>query len=103
MTDATPEEIAAIVRGLTASMPKALSALSADFWQTAAEAKSKTSSASLDILYIMNGRAPLCERRWTKWGSEQGQKRGEGYEYRLTPLGLAVRKALVDDGGKGAG
>lgn len=94
----TPQEaeiagVAELARGLTKSMPKALAALSADCWQTASEVRSKTSPASLDILYIMN-HDRLCDRRWTRWGGEQGQKRGEGYEYKLTELGAAVRAHL---------
>jgi len=40
---------------------------------------------------------PLAERRWTSWGTDRGQglTRGEGYEYRLTELGLAVRTAAL--------
>jgi hypothetical protein len=38
---------------------------------------------------------PWVERRRATWGGEPGQKRGAGYEYRLTPRGREYRDAVL--------
>jgi len=90
MTDA-----ATIAKGLTKAQRRAVMAMGAG-WMTTAEMRPAATQASGDVLYQMHRRNPLCERQWATWGSERGQKRGEGYEYRLTPLGLAVRAHLQE-------
>jgi hypothetical protein len=80
-------------------MPRNLLALPSKpgVWMTVSEMRSSGGTgAGLDILHVMNFRNPLCDRRWTRWGGEPEQKRGEGYEYSITPLGLAVRAHLKD-------
>jgi hypothetical protein len=44
---------------------------------------------------------PWVERRRTEWGGEPGQKRGAGYEYRLTPKGREYRDAVLASMKKG--
>lgn len=84
-------DVERIAAGLSKSQPKALFALSAAAWLSAADVKHKTTATGLDVLYQMNRRNPLCERRTIR--------RLRGYEYRLTPLGLAVRNHLLSDRG----
>jgi hypothetical protein len=90
------DDIPAIAAKLSGPRKRALLALSAEVWKTASEVKHDATPASLDALYVTHFQRPLCERRWCKWGGERGQKRGEGYEYRLTLLGHAVRDYLKE-------
>ena len=88
---------ATIARSLSGPCVRNLHAMS-NAWQTVSEMRHAGATGSgADILYTMYYRQPICERRWTRWGSEPGQKRGEGYEYRLTPLGEAVRAILQEE------
>jgi hypothetical protein len=101
-----PSRIEQAIRHMTKTQPRALAALPREgVWQTASELKHKTTAVSLDVLYIMGRVGPyrLCDRRWTRWGGEPGQKRGEGYEYTITPFGEAVRTALRDSDGSPKG
>lgn len=88
---------ATIARSLSEARKRNLLGMT-EQWQTVSEMAWKGATGSgADTLYVMHHRLPLCERRWTRWGSEPGQKRGEGYEYRLTPLGEAVRAILQEE------
>lgn len=92
---ATEAEIAAIAKDLR-MRPRARSLLAmSTTWATVSEMKPLATGSGCDVLYCMHLRQPLCERNWATWGGELGQRRSEGYEYRLTPLGLAVRAALT--------
>ncbi len=92
MTEPTVAEIA---RKLTKARKNALVAMG-QVWLTVSEMKPLATGSGCDVLYTMHLINPLCERRWAKWGGEPKQKRGEGYEYRLTSLGLAVRAHLQE-------
>jgi hypothetical protein len=102
-----PSRVQNAIKWMTKTQPKALLALPpVGVWATASEMKHRTSSASLDILYIMRrgcGLERYCDRRWTRWGAERGQRRGEGYEYTITAFGEAVRAALRDSDGSPEG
>ena len=64
-------------------------------WATVSEMRHKgATGAGMDILHVYHGRV-FSTRRWAKWGAETGQKRGEGYEYAITPFGAAVRDAIA--------
>jgi|SRR6185312_5550356 len=96
MTEA--QEIAA---RLSEAQRRALLALPTDEGArlTCAEMRPVTNGAALDSLYMRYGawrRRALCARHWTRWGGEPGQKRGEGYEYEILPLGLEVRRILTE-------
>ena len=99
-----PSRVNKSLREMTPKMPGALLALPPPgIWATASEMRSKCSPVSLDLLYVYPKSGKLCDRRWTKWGGEQGQKRGEGYEYTITTLGDAVRRAIRDSDGSPKG
>lgn len=86
------------LKELTEAQRRNLKALprAADVWLTIAEMRSRgATGAGMDILHVFHS-PKLTERRWTKWGGEQGQRRGEGYEYRITEFGQRVRK-LVEE------
>jgi hypothetical protein len=94
-------EIERAAAQLSEAMKRNLRALPSQsgVWMTVAEMRGNgATGAGMDILYVYHHRDKLCERRWTRWGSEQGQKRGEGYEYSILPLGLAVRAHLQGEG-----
>jgi len=59
-------------------------------WATASEAGMTGMAATL-LCNIW--RPAIMERRWCSWGSDAQAciKGGAAYEYRITPLGLAVR------------
>jgi len=83
--------------GLTLAQKRNLLALpqSLDVYATVSEMRGKGATGSgMDLLHVSN-RPHLCERRWARWGSEPGQKRGEGYEYAITALGQAVRATVT--------
>lgn len=90
------ERVAEIAEKLTKAQRANLAALpdSPEVWATVAEMRPRGATGSgMDVLHVFY--APrLCDRVWTRWGNEPGQKAGEGYEYRITPLGLAVRAHL---------
>ena len=74
------------VRGASASTRRTMAAMHrSDAWLTHAEMKDGISSAALTLLSTRSD--PWIERRRTEWGGEAGQKRGAGYEYRLTDRG----------------
>jgi hypothetical protein len=80
------------VTKLATSSPVLLAALDrmhrSENWMTAAEI-GQISAASFTA---MAKRTPAwVERRMARWGGEQGQKHGRGYEYRLTPHGRALK------------
>lgn len=93
---ADPLRVQRLSGWLTASGKRNLMALPRDGWATVSEMKPAATGSGMDLLFVRTHRGDeLCERRWTRWGSEGGQKRGEGYEYRITPLGSAVRAAIA--------
>ncbi len=64
-------------------------------WSTISEMRSNGATGSgMDLLHIAFW-PPLCVRRWATWGSEPGQKRGEGYEYAITERGLEIRALIA--------
>lgn len=86
-----------IAVGLTKAQARNLLALpkSDGVWLTVSEMRGDGATGSgMDLLWCYHLKTPLCVRRWAKWGDEPGQKRGVGYEYTATPLGLAVRAEL---------
>ena len=100
MTAPADPDVGEIARGLTEAQRRNLLALS-EQWQTVSEMRPYGATGSgMDILYVMHHRHRICDRRWTTWGDEPGQRRGEGYEYRIEPLGLAVRQHLTERSGK---
>lgn len=92
MTD--PREIAA---KLTKAQARCLCAMSTE-WKTVSQMKPLATGSGCDVLYASHLNRPLCERRWACWGNEPKRKRGEGFEYRLTLLGLAVYAVLMEAG-----
>lgn len=99
-TPATAEQAAEIARSLTKAQARNLLALPRQpgIWLTVAEMKGAGATGfGLTVLWTMHRGASLLDRSWTKWGGESGQTRGEGYEYSITPLGLAVRAALIKE------
>jgi len=93
-------DIDRIIAGLSEAERRNLCALPSTTWATVAEMRPKGATGyGMTILFVSHIGAKLCERRWTKWGGEIGQKRGEGYEYRLTENGIAVRARLQQGDG----
>ena len=90
--------VADVAAKLTEAQRAALYALPRrnETWLTVSEMRPGSTGANTDVLYVTYFDTPLCFRRWAKWGSDRvhNQKRGEGYEYTITPLGLAVRQHL---------
>lgn len=94
----TDKQVADALKCLTPSMPRALLALphAPGVWLTVSEMRHRGCTGSnVDVLHSMNLQNPLCLRRWRRWGGEPGQKRDVGYEYSITPLGVAVRNAFA--------
>ena len=91
------EDVEAIAGTLSKAQHRNLFALPDDvaIWATVSEMRSRgATGAGMDVLHVFH-RPLLSERRWVTWGGERGQLRGEGYEYRITPHGLAVRSFLA--------
>ncbi len=91
---------ASIAAKLSEAQRRCLRALPSqpNIWATVSEMRGRGATGSgLDILYISNLDNNLCRRRWVKWGSEPGQIRGRGFEYTITPLGLAVKAHLESE------
>jgi len=68
-----------------------------DAWLTLCEMSAgpdgrKPTGMALTLLSIRTG--PWVERQRTRWGGEVRQKRGAGYEYRLTSRGREVIEAM---------
>ena len=94
------DHIDGIIAGMSEAQKRNLLALPSTTWATVAEMRPKGATGSgMDILFISYLGSKLCERRWAKWGGEIGQKKGEGYEYRLTEKGQAVRARLEASNG----
>ena len=64
-----------------------------DGWLTVSEMNPGASAMALTLMATRCD--PWVQRRQAHWGCEEGQKRGKGYEYRLTPLGREYRDAVV--------
>lgn len=68
-----------------------------DVWATVSEMRSKgATGAGMDILHVFYS-PKLSQRRWTRWGGEKGQKRGEGYEYAITAFGQRIRSLVIQE------
>jgi hypothetical protein len=79
--------------GISAPMRRTMLAMPlSEGWATFSELPDGVSAMALTLLSIRTD--PWIERRRTSWGGEPGQKRGSGYEYRITPRGRDVRTAL---------
>lgn len=100
-----PSRISRAASRLTVSGRRNLDALPVSGgWATVSEMKPAATGSGMDLLNVRyRGDDRLCEREWVRWGGEFGQKRGEGYQYRITPLGRAVRQFLRDSDGSPKG
>jgi len=89
-------DVAEIARGLTKAQARCLLAMTQQ-WQTVSEMRpSGATGSGCDLLFVRHS-GKFCARRWTRWGADAGQRSGAGYEYIITPLGLAVRAILTKD------
>ena len=80
--------------GMSPASRKTLAAMhTSDAWLTLSEMQPGVTGMALTLMAIRTD--PWVERRMTEWGGEPGQKRGAGYEYRLTATGRAYRDAVV--------
>lgn len=80
------------LNGLSAASRRTISAMhTSDTWMTHSEMPGTTGMA-LTLMAIRLD--PWVERRWAEWGGEAGQKRGAGYEYRMTDRGREIRAAV---------
>lgn len=81
------------VSTLSPASRRTMSAMhTSDGWMTYSEMAEGVSAMALTLMAIRAD--PWIQRRRTEWGGEPGQKRGSGYEYRMTPRGREVRAAL---------
>lgn len=80
------------LKGLSPASRRTLGAMhTSDAWLTSSELPGTTGMA-LTLMAIRTD--PWVERRMAEWGGEPGQKRGAGYEYRMTPRGREIRAAI---------
>jgi len=98
----TAPDLSKLAASLSDARRRALMALpkSEGVWLTVSEMRGNgATGAGMDILYVYTrGLGQLCDRRWATWGPDRvnGQRRGEGYEYCITPLGLQLRRYLQE-------
>jgi hypothetical protein len=91
MMDESPEYVALVVAELTSAQRRAAQLLSPTPMTAPEAGISPTTCAAL-----ARYRPAIARRVFAEWGADpqNGRKRGCGYEYWLTPLGILVRQHL---------